>query len=550
MKIKSRLHQTLQALFITGISIVIFATSCAPDGDKVTSKKEAHDEKVAYGDGVTYEPVPEAIMVPDSVDTYAGKLEYINGFPTKETSEIAIDELLKGRTMDAFISALPIAALYSAKEGLKSIGQTENHYLVIYDELLDSRPIWLTGNTNTVYVFSILDLKKGPVVIEVPAGSGPALLNDASFEYVADFGPVGADQGKGGSYVVLPPDYEGELTPSGTKLVDVKMGSKTTQAYVIQSKSYLHWLGFRGFMKDGSPKHASEMFRNNLKVYSLADANNPPKMKFISGGGKYLNSVHSNNFEFFSEVKAMIDYEHLDFITPELRGTLASIGIIKGKPFDPDPRTKAIMNDAVQIAVAAARTISFNTKAARTHVDYSIFEGTNWTTPFVNGYDFAKNKNEGLNKDSRAYYYYIAIALTPAMEAKMVGKGSIYAMGYMDDKSEPLEGKKMYTLNIPANIPAKDFAAVTLYDIQTRSQLQNGSRLATINLDKERAINKDGSMDLYFGPVAPTDKNKLKNWMYTPANTSWFVALRLYGPLEPYWDKEWTVKDFEEISQY
>ncbi len=77
---------------------------------------------------------------------------------------------------------------------------------------MDSPALFLTGNTDTVYASGILDLKKdGPTIVEIPPGSGPGTVNDAFFRFVTDMGGVGPDRGKGGIYLILPPDYKGDL---------------------------------------------------------------------------------------------------------------------------------------------------------------------------------------------------------------------------------------------------------------------------------------------------------------------------------------------------
>ena len=95
---------------------------------------------------------------------------------------------------------------------MASIGATTSHHVVIFDQLMDSNGLFLTGNTETVYVSAFLDLKKdGPTVVEVPPKTGPGTVNDAYFRFVVDMGGPGPDRGQGGKYLILPPDYEGPL---------------------------------------------------------------------------------------------------------------------------------------------------------------------------------------------------------------------------------------------------------------------------------------------------------------------------------------------------
>ena len=134
-------------------------------------------------------------------------------------------------------------------------------------------------------------------------------------------GAPGPDRGQGGKYLILPPDHEGSV-PDGY--------------FVAQSTSYVNLICLRGFMVDGSTKPASQMFRNGVKIYPLDRANIPPPMEFINGSGQVFNTIHPNTFEFYEELHRVIDREPVEIIDPETRGLIASIGIRKGKPFEPD----------------------------------------------------------------------------------------------------------------------------------------------------------------------------------------------------------------------
>jgi hypothetical protein len=124
------------------------------------------------------------------------------------------------------------------------------------------------------------------------------------------------------------------------------------------------------------------------------------------------------------------------------------------------------------------------------------------------------------------------------MALKVVGKGSQYAFTYRDSNGNPLDGSRNYKVNVPKDVPAKDFWSFTLYDNQTRSMLQTNARFPGIGSnDKNVVKNEDGSYDVYFGPTAP--KGKESNWVQTVPGKGWNTILRLYGPLESWFDQTW-----------
>ena len=133
------------------------------------------------------------------------------------------------------------------------------------------------------------------------------------------------------------------------------------------------------------------------------------------------------------------------------------------------------------------------------------------------------------------------------MAIKMVGVGSQYGIAAVDAKEEYLDGSNTYRLRLPANIPAKDFWSIVIYDTQTRSLLQTDQEFPSLNSERNAVVmNKDGSTDIYFGPTAP--KGKENNWIQTVPGKGWFVVLRLYGPLEPWFEKTWRPGEIELVK--
>ena len=153
----------------------------------------------------------------------------------------------------------------------------------------------------------------------------------------------------------------------------------------------------------------------------------------------------------------------------------------------------------------------------------------------------------GRNADARSNFFYIATVNTPAMAAKIVGRGSQYAVSYADTSGAPFDGAKTYRMNVPKDAPAKDFWLVVLDDPQTRSELQTPQPYPSKNNTRDKLIaNADGSVDLYFGPTAPACKEA--NWIQTVPDKGWFTLFRLYGPLDPWFDKTWRPGEIEPMA--
>ena len=476
-------------------------------------------------------PIPSSIMTPDKVKTRIGTLKYFDGVPTEKTAEMVLDNLAYIRGVEAFLNGLPMASTHALIEGFKSIGVTEAHHMIVTDKLMDSNPLFLTPNTDTVYAFNAFDLEKtGPLVIEVPPGTGPGTVNDAFFRFVVDMGAPGPDRGKGGKYLILPPGYEGK-EPEGY--------------FISRSPTYNNLLILRGFLVDGKPDAAAKMFSEQVKIYPLSEKDDPPKMVITSGSGISYNTIHANDFSFYEEIAEVLHKEPLGFIDLELRGLFASIGLQKGKDFNPGPKLIKTLTDAAAVGNATARTLIFRTPQEEAY----LYENSYWKVGFIGGnHEWLKDEGAGGRYlDARTLFFYAATVNTPAMVLKMVGLGSQYAIITQDRDGNIFDGAKTYKLNIPANVPANDFWSIVVYDPQTRSELQTSNPFPSKNSKSGNMVeNADGSVDLYFGPKAP--KGKEQNWIETVPKKSWFPILRLYGPLEPWFDKSWKPGEVELIK--
>ena len=477
--------------------------------------------------------IPEGIMTPDTVETRIGTLKFFDGIPTKETAGLVYEHLDFIRGVETFLNGIPAASLEAIRRGSVALGAQNSNHIIIMDELMDSNSLFLTGNTDTVYAFAFLDLKKdGPTVVEIPKGCGPGTVDDAFFRFVIDMGAPGPDKGEGGKYLILPPGYEGDV-PEGY--------------FVAKSTSWINWIALRGFLVDGKPDAASKMFREGLKVYSLSKKDNPPEMEFINGTGKEMNTIHSNDFSFYEELYSVIEREPIEMLDPELRGLFASIGIRKDKPFAPDARMKKILTDAVAVGNATARAYLWY---EREPAEF-LREGSYWKRGYPgNNYQFLKDEGVGgRNLDARANFFYFATVNTPAMAAKLIDKGSKYAWGYVDSKGNTLDGGKNYRMNMPANPPRKKFTSIVVYDPQTRSELQTSQPYPSKNdvRDKDTLVyNKDGSYDLYFGPTAPVGKES--NWIQTVKGKGWFCVLRMYSPTKEWYEYKWLPSEIELVN--
>jgi len=463
--------------------------------------------------------IPVEITTPDRVETRIGTLEFVDGFPTPKTTELVYNNLDIMRGMEAFLTAMPAASLQAMRRGYRDVGISGNNMIFITENLLDSRSLFLTANTDSVYFGGWLDLKDGPVVVESPPNT-LGMVNDFFFRYVTDMGNAGPDQGKGGKYLFLPPGWEGEA-PEGY--------------FTYSSPTYGNLIFWRGFLVDGDPAPAVKSARENLRIYPLDKPEERDSMQFSNLSGRYLNTIHANNIDFYREVQEVMDEEPSSAFSPEILGLLAAIGIEKGRPFAPDERLQRILDEAVGVGNATARTIAFRARDPRAY----YYENSAWHTPFIGGSHEFLRPSGARDLNARTMFHYPYTAVTPAMAIKRVGVGSQYGVATVDAEGNYLDGAKTYSVKLPKGIPAKDFWSLCVYDPQTRSMLQTPATFypSLSSATNNPEVNADGSVTVYFGPEAPEGKEK--NWIQTVPGKGWFAILRLYGPLESWFDKTW-----------
>jgi hypothetical protein len=508
--------------------------------------------------------MPPALITPDKVGTRIGPLQFKDGAPSVETAEKVYDTLDFTRALDVFLNSYGGASAYAIRQGLLSIG-AEDNTVTIYSELMDSKSLYLTANADTVYYFSIVDLTKGPMVVEQPP-KGLGTVNDMWFAWIIDIGFPGPDRGEGGKYLLLPPDYDGTVPDGGF--------------YVARSKTTRVIYAARAFLTDNDPRPTVELIKKTIKIYpytpgglgtSIATALegkvrlevNPavPATKIVEASGKSYNTIPPSDFSFFEMINANVQQEPAGSYNPELAGQLAAIGIVKGKPFNPDARMRKILTDAAAVGNAAGR--SLNWRFSVSHPDWAYYPGSMWGNMlWQGGANFETPPptitNEGFFKplpptgartlDSRTAFYYAYTLDSPGMIMRLPRVGSQYLMGFLDADKNDLDGGKTYKVTMPKGIPAAAFWSFTLYDNQSRSMLDTPQRYPRAGSQTYPSpaaeADADGSTTIYFGPTQPAGV-KRGNWIQTMPGKGWFTLLRLYSPLEPFFTKQWRLSEIE-----
>ena len=477
-------------------------------------------------------PIPENITTPDKVETSIGTLKFFDGIPIGDTKDVVYDYMDRARAVQVYVSTMPAVSTYSLRQGSLDMGATASNQIVIWEKLGDSKSLVLTYNNTSLYTWGFLDLEKdGPTVVEVPPDV-LGVFDDGYMRYLSDFGAAGPDKGKGGKYLVLPPGYKGEV-PQGY--------------HVVKSTSNVVWNFMRGYVRGSvqdpaNVKKSADNIVNNLKVYPLAKKDNPPKTEFINMTGKYYNTIPPNDFSFFERLNEIVQKEPISFIEPETRGLIAAIGIVKGKPFNPDARMKKLLTEAVAIGNAYARA---NTVFPRDPGQRIYGPDSEWVMAFPERNAFFL-KDGARRYDARLWMHYNAVVVTPAMAGIKPGVGSDYGIAGMDSKA-PTAGWCQDLQAAPAAQYTRKGQLVGDH-LRHPDPFDDADRPGIRRYQQPGRGHQEKCRRLYRHLLLPPKRREGKNWIQTIPGKSWFIILRMYGPLEPWLDKTWRPSELELVE--
>jgi hypothetical protein len=511
--------------------------------------------------------IPGSITTPDKVESKIGTLQFKDGYPIEETANKLRDELDYIHGVNAFMNSIQGVSLYAFRKGLADVGIKDGEFFYTA-KMLDSKSLLLTANADTVYFWGNLDLSAGPLVVETP----PMVLgifDDFWFRWIEDFGLAGPDKGKGGTFLLVGPGYDGPLPEGGY--------------FVRRSRTNHITMLFRAFLEDNDPAppiaRVKETFKiypyqaggfgNNVGSYLAGDAPlnlKPTKRttpRLVEASGLAFNTVPPNDFGHFEMLNELVQMEPAEALDPELAGHFSAIGIEKGKKFAPDARMRKILEKAVAVGNAASRSLGMGTDPVEGFRFYGK-KSAWWNMLWVGGYEFLDPPpmitkegvkpfpNSGARKlNARTSFFYTATGITPAMCMRLEGIGSQYLVANVDKNGKPFDGSKTYKVVLPKNIPAARFWSFTVYDNQTRSMLQTPQvypRAGSQSYPSPAAVPKaDGKITVYFSPTQPQGVER-GNWIQTDPDKGWFTILRLYSPLQSFFDKTWRPSEVELVQ--
>jgi hypothetical protein len=439
-------------------------------------------------------------------------------------------DVMRARAVQAVIWGMPAVNYDLMLQEMLTRTTGKVGQVIYWGRPLDAKNQTLTPNPDALYFMVFFNTKDGPVVLDLPPGNENGSFNGnivTTWQMpLEDAGLLGYDKGKGGKYVVLPPGYKGKV-PAGF--------------IPLQSDVYGGYILFRANFKSHSDADvaASIAYGKKMKVYPLSAAAHPPETVFSDVKDIDFDSTIKYDASFFEHLNRIVQDEPWLDRDRVMIDQLKSLGIDKGKSYQPNDQTKAVLNSAAQDARAWLY--------ARYDQGFPPFFSptSHWMYPtypaLVQAVQTSYTDANNYPVDDRAVAYSYAF-----IGIKRLGAGQMYLISIKDKDGNAFDGGKTYKLTVPPNAPVKQYWSVTAYDRELHTLIKGVSRASRSSQIPELAKNSDGSIDIYFGPTAPQGKEN--NWVPTDASRKFELMFRAYGPTEALFQKSWVLPDVEKTQ--
>lgn len=440
------------------------------------------------------------------------------------------EQMIYQRALQAVIWGMPAVNYDLMLQQMLTRTDSKQNEIVFWSQPVDWHNQTLTPNPDAIYFMIFFNTKDvGPVVIDVPRAEGvssfAANIDNVFQMPLEDAGPYGADRGAGGKYLILPPDYH-QKPPSGY----IVLAADTYEGYGL----------FRSNLASHSEADITKAvaYGKKLKVYPLSKVSNPGETKFTDANGVLYDATIPYNERFFKSLDRIVQSQPWLTRDKAMIDQLKTIGIEKGKPFNPDARTIEILSAAAQGAYEYIEQMydagfpALNTDAV-------------WAVPAMP--DLIKAGSSGYVEteiypvDARSLTYAIGY-----IGIKRLGTAQIYLIAGKDKDGNALSGAETYRLHVPGNVPTKQYWSATVYDRKTHALIRNMTGASRASNDTRIQKNNDGSVDVYFAPEAPAGKES--NWIPTDPNGKFEVLFRIYGPEKPVFERTWKLGDIEKVQ--
>jgi hypothetical protein len=468
---------------------------------------------------------------------------------SKQHTNIEYDIMVQRATQAAIYYMPAVAQVDFIKATIRTGGNYDTVNFV--NKPFGSEKGFLTANDTTAYGWGSISTKNGPMIVEVPAMTDKVdyfgSFISAWHVPMIDVGSKGADEGKGGKYLFLPPEYSNEF---GTA-AELK-----AQGYIIVPNVDTHDVSyaFRPTLLNGATHAEAGEHAKGIKVYSLKEAvkGDVEPTEYTDVTDLAYDCLPYYNMTFIEDINDVVQNNPVREKDRAVYSMLQSIGIRKGEEFNPTPIQKKAALEGLELAYAYMQK-KFTTEGetvsplwVKDGKKLSEWSFWNFGPQAQLGFPFEDGEEILVDKRAATYFY---VTFLPSK----LGGATFYLTGLRDSDGNMLNGKDTYKLNVPADVPAKDFWSAIVYNMETKNFNRGGGRVGASTKDLDKMVkNADGSVDVYYAPnLDKVPKDFKANWVTTESVTTakdWFFLFRLYRPETEDWFKTWMLNDVEKVK--
>ena len=444
--------------------------------------------------------------------------------------ELSLDDrVAQHRALEAIVWSMPLVSSKMMRDGLKQGAGVGLNDVAYFSKMQTWKIDFTTNNNTTPYIHFFWNAEEEPVVIEIPPSTADVGLVGTLLDFwqrsMIAVGAAGFDGGRGGKYLILSPDYQGSWPEGYT---------------AVYQKTYNGSATLRPIIKDTTQATIDKAaeFVKGIKVYPLSQAANPPETRHIDIYDKAINGLPYWDARYFSELNDILQEEKIEEKDLTFLGILASLGIQKEVPYNPDERQLKVFDAAAKDAHVYLRDRYLDTAAPRFYADRQwtnavpksgVMTFMDWQFPNHVNYD---------ERGAGYFGFYTSF--------RKLGGASFYLKVARDNKGTRLNGNNTYKLTVPADVPMRDFWSVIAYEQDDATWIDNVPKAGVASIDEGIETNSDGTVDVYFSAKPPEGKEA--NWVPTAKGDDFFLFFRLYGPQKAIFDKTWKLNDVVQVN--
>ncbi len=482
----------------------------------------------------------QLMPISGTVKTFFGDFELDHAFPTADTSERIYDLMDYSRAAQLYLWSLPITSMTQILESFEAnYPGYEDNTLVSIRTFNERRGI-LTVNETTDYFFVFGNTKDKATILEVPPGVIIGMMNSMWQESPADIGAFGANAGTGGKHILVGPNTPADDIPEPSAWNDdfTVHHISTNQFFIL-------------FRIIGTKEEANQL-ASKIRLYNYGEE---PTIKIIDGEDKFIRNTQPRGIKYWELLHKAINQEVVQERDRFFMYWLKTLGIEKGKPFNPTARQRKILEDGAKMGELMAKTLVYDERleGVLRQNDWRYILGGEWgdamkNTQRMQYYDIF---------DPRARYTYEATTVSPAMTRPRPGKAQGYIGKFETEEGERLKGENNYVIRVEDNVPADLFWSIVIYDTDHRSLIDNragtaGGKATVGSKTPGLRQNADGSYYVFLGPEAPPEGWEA-NYVQTIPGRGWFPYMRAYGATQEFFDDSYqlpTITKVKDFSQY